>query len=280
MTSSPIEIIADFERPPVVEVVLGVQFDQPVVDLEVLAEFALAIRDEFPSRQQVEPLPRASESFGRPPDTARIELRFGGAPMPRTWFISSDQRLLVQLQADRLTFNWRRVEPEDRYPHYAVLRPKFDVLRGRLDGILKQGGRESATVDHVEVSYINELASIDRQSGETHPVLADMLTTVEDIGPDGFLPTPEDAGYMARFRIPSTEGSDVPLGRLIVSTDAAYRMADQRPIYLLKLNANLVGAFTSAEAIVDMLDLGRSWIVKGFLQLTTTEIQKTWGPLT
>lgn len=276
---TPIEIIADFERPPVVEVVLGVQFVQPVVDLEVLAEFALAIRAEFPSREQVEPLPRASESFSRPPDAARIELRFGGGPMPRTWFVGVDQRLLVQLQADRLTFNWRRVEPGDRYPHYAELRPKFDVIRGQLDDILKRSGREPATIDHVEVSYINELASVDEPSGNTHPTLANMLTTVEDIEPDGFLPKPEDAGYMARFRIQSQDGRDEPAGRLIVSTDAAYRTIDQRPIYLLKLSANLVGTFTTREAVIDMLDLGRRWIVEGFLQLTTPEIQNTWGPV-
>jgi uncharacterized protein (TIGR04255 family) len=277
---APIEIIADFERPPVVEVVLGVQFSQAVVDLEVLAEFAVAIKDEFPNREQKEPLAGASESFARPPDPPRIEFRFGAPPMPRTWFESPDRRLLVQLQADRLIFNWRRVEREDTYPHYNVLRPKFDALHEQLEGILRRQKGEPGTVDNVEVSYINELASSDEPSGYTHPGLADMLTTVASVEPGGFLPEPEDAGYMARFRIPSPDGTGKPVGRLLVSTDPAYRTSDQRPIYLLKLSANLVGTSSTREAVVDMLDLGRRWVVEGFLQLTTPAIQSTWGPLT
>jgi hypothetical protein len=60
-----IETIVDFERPPVVEVVLGTQFDQPVVDLEALSEFAVAVKDAFPGRQQLDPLPTAAEPFSR-----------------------------------------------------------------------------------------------------------------------------------------------------------------------------------------------------------------------
>ncbi len=196
--------------------------------------------------------------------------------MPRTWFVSSDQRLLVQLQDDRLNLNWRRVEPGDRYPRYAVLRPKFDELRGQLDEVLERNGREPAVVDYVEVSYINELAPAAELPGDAHPKLADMLTTVSAVGPGGFLPEPEDEGYAARFRIHSEDMSE-PVGRLVVGTDTAYRTSDQRPIYLLKLSANLVGLFTTKDAVIDMLDLGRSWIVKSFLQLTTPEIQSTWG---
>jgi uncharacterized protein (TIGR04255 family) len=275
-----IESIAEFERPPVVEVVLGVQFDRAAVDLEVLSEFATAIKAEFPNREQVEPLARSVESFARPPEGARFEFRFGGPPLPRTWFVGTDRRLLVQLQADRLTLNWRRVELGDTYPRYASLRPTFDALRTQLDEIIARLGREAPLVDQVEVTYINELASADEPSSDRHPPLASMLTTVVDLEPDGFLPPPEDVGYLARFRIHSPDGAQQPAGRLLVSTDAAYRTADQRPIYLLKLTANLVGALNTQDSVIDMLNLGRTWVVKGFLQLTTPEIQGQWGPVT
>lgn len=211
--------LADFERPPVVEVVLGVQFAESIVDLEVLAEFAVAIKSEFPNREQVETIPRSSESFSRPPEGPHIAFRLGGPPMPRTWFLSTDRRFLVQLQADRLTLNWRRVEIGDEYPRYAALRPLFDDLRGRLYEILKGLGRATPPVDHVEVSYINELASPDNWGVEAHPPLAAMLTTVAEIEADGFLPPPEDVGYMARFRIPPPHGTEEPVGRLLVSTE-------------------------------------------------------------
>ena len=277
---APIESIAEFERPPVIEVALGVQFDRAVVDLEALAEFANAIKAEFPDREQDEPLPRLTESFRRPPEGPRVEFRFGGPPMPRTWFLSSDRRLLVQLQADRLTLNWRRVEVGDEYPRYATLRPKFDAIRGQLIDILKGLGRESAQIDHVEVTYINELAESEEDSAEDrHPSLAAMLTTVNDVDADGFLPLAEDVGYLARFRIRSPDGEQA-IGRLLVSTDPAYRTSDQRPIYLLKLTASLVIPSDLEDSVIEMLNLGRSWVVHGFLQLTTKEIQANWGPIT
>lgn len=274
-----IESIAEFEKPPVVEVVFGVQFERAVIDLEALAEFATAIKAEFPNREQVEPLPRSSESFARPPEGARIEFRFGGPPMPRTWFLSSDERLLVQLQADRLTLNWRRVDVGDEYPRYAALRPKFDALFEQLADIIEGLGRETPTVDQVEVTYINELAGPDEAVGDRHPSLATMLTTIADLEPGHFLPLPEDVGYLTRFRIPSLDGG-ADVGRLLVSTDPAYRTADQRPIYLLKLTANLMGRVDTKESVIEMLNLGRSWVVNGFLQLTTPEIQAKWGPRT
>lgn len=275
-----IESIAEFERPPVVEVALGVQFDRAAVDLEVLADFATAIKAEFPRREQVEPLVRSTESFARPPEGSRFEFRFGGPPLPRTWLVSSDQRLLVQLQADRLTLNWRRVELDDAYPRYAGLRPQFDGLRGRLAEIISGLGRDRPIIDQVEVSYINELAGPDQPAAARHPALAGMLATVVDVGSGGFLPPPEDAGYLARFRIPAPDGTEQPAGRLLVSTDPAYRTADQRPIYLLKLTANLVGALATEESVIDMLNLGRRWVVNGFLQLTTPDVQAQWGPVT
>lgn len=275
-----IESIAEFERPPVVEVVLGVQFDRAAVDLEVLAEFATAIKAEFPMREQVEPLARSTESFARPANGPRFEFRFGGPPLPRTWFLGADQRLLVQLQADRLMLNWRRVELGDTYPRYATLRPKFDALREQVGGIISRLGRDRPVVDQVEVTYINELAGTHEPAPDRHPPLAGMLTTIVDLGSGGFLPLPEDVGYLARFRIPAPDGSGEPIGRLLVSTDAAYRKADQQPIYLLKLTANFVGRLTTEESVIDMLNIGRSWVVNGFLQLTTPEIQAQWGPIT
>lgn len=272
-----IQSIAEFERPPVVEVVLGVQFAESAVDLEVLAEFASAIRAEYPSRQQVEPLARATESFTRPADGPRFELRLGGSPLPRTWFVSSDQRLLVQLQGDRLILNWRRVDMGDEYPRFETLRPRFDSLRAELGAIIERLGRKRPAVDQVEVTYINELADPLNLAPDRHPALAQMLTTIAGPPSGGFLPPPEDEGYLARFRITSERAASEPMGRLLVSTDAAYRTADQAPIYLLKLTANLGGELREEAAIIESLDLGRNWIVNGFLQLTAPELHERWG---
>jgi uncharacterized protein (TIGR04255 family) len=270
-----IESIAEFDRPPVVEVVLGVQFDADTIDLEVLAEFARDIKPMFPMRRRLEPLQRTRESFHRPPPNAGIEFRFG-PPLPLTQFLTPDDRFMVQLQGDRLTLNWRRVEQDDKYPRYRVLRPKFDEVFMMLLAVLERCGRDIRPLDYVEVSYTNELATDGESGGNAHPGLANMLTTLRDTETGGFLPRPEDVGFQARFRIPSPEDGLNPVGRLTVTTEPGYRSIDQRPIYLLMLRAGLIGAFAPGEVNV-IMDIGREWVVKGFLELTTPAIQETWG---
>lgn len=273
-----IETIVEFERPPVIEVVFGTQFGAAVVDLEVLAEFARSVRGEFPGREQIEPLPRAFESFDRPSAGTHIEFRFGGPPLPRTRFISTDERTLLQLQADRFLFNWRRVSADDEYPRYETLRPRFDALRQRLTEVLDGLGRPMPQVDHVEVSYINELTIPGRPSTRKHASLAALVSTVNDLPRSAFLPDPEDVAYSARFRIPRADGTG-PTGRFIARTEPAYRSADGQPIHLLTLTANLVGSFANDTEVIDALDLGRRWVVNGFLEMTTPELHASWRRL-
>lgn len=276
--SLDIEQIVDFGSPPVVEVALGVQFTQSVIDLEVLAELARALRTEFPHRQQIEPLMRVSERFERPGATGFLDFRLG-VPLPRTWFVSTDQRYLLQAQSDRLIFNWRRVEVGDAYPRYRAIRPKFDELRERLGRILADLGRPAPVIDLVEVTYINELAGLGPTSPEQHPPLGRLLRTVSDLGDGTFLPEPEDAGFVARYRIAPEEGGQ-PIGRLAVRTDPGYRTSDHQPIYLLNLTANIVGNYSNDDQVKECFDLGRKWVVRGFLDLTATDLQQRWEPET
>src|SRR3954469_22670112 len=105
-----------FRRPPVAEVALAVQFDAPVVDVEILGQLVTRLKSEFPDREQQPALPPMVEPTGllNPP---QIELQFG--PMPvfgRTWLLTTDGHHLVQIQSDRLVFNWRRLNADVEYP--------------------------------------------------------------------------------------------------------------------------------------------------------------------
>jgi hypothetical protein len=176
--------------------------------------------------------------------------------------------------------NWRRVAVGDEYPRYKALRPKFDELRETLRGILAKLGRPAPQTNHVEVSYSNELLLGSWNAPDAHPPLSTFLTTVCEppSAADSFLPAPEDTTYGARYRIHHATSREVPAGRLVVITDAAYRTSDLRPIYLLRLSAYLVGTFTEEGEITETLDRGREWVVKGFLDMVKPEIQRDWGP--
>src|SRR4051794_28602696 len=73
--SQPIDDLGSYERPPVTELVLGVQFSAPVIDLDVLASFGLRVKDGLPRREYHPPLLRAEESFGGRPKTPPLQLQ-------------------------------------------------------------------------------------------------------------------------------------------------------------------------------------------------------------
>src|SRR4051812_34284793 len=99
--------LVTFERPPVNEVVLSVQFATEVVDeVGMLANFWPQVREAFPLHEKQPPLPPMTEEFGLPSGDGP-QFQFLQGPMaPRYWFVSSDKTSLIQVQADRFTLNW------------------------------------------------------------------------------------------------------------------------------------------------------------------------------
>jgi uncharacterized protein (TIGR04255 family) len=265
-----------YRKAPVSEVVLGVQFSQPVVDLDVLASFAAAVRGAYPGRAYHEPLPPIVERF----DVASgVNLQFmfnPGGRLPRVWFTSEDDRRIVQLQADRLIFNWRRLALGEDYPRYDRLREALDDHLRTLRAVVADVRPTLAplVVNHAEVTYINEVDIPGSRPGGEHfgldRILRDLTTH------DGsFLPRPEDATWQARYRIPSPT-QDEPAGRLYVSAQPGYRTADQMPIYTLKLTANLVSEMLDDAAVGRALETGHEWAVRGFDDLVSEEMQDLW----
>jgi uncharacterized protein (TIGR04255 family) len=277
--ATSIDDLISFGRPPVSEVVLGVQFSEPVVDLDVLATFVLRTRGELPGREQHDPLATVEETFAATPAPRRIQLRVvPGFVLPRAWFISADDSQLVQLQADRFVFNWRRMRPHDRYPRYAKLRPVFERHLATLRSCLVEAGRPPGAVNLAEVTYINELSWPDAPNDQ-HPPLSRALQVVGDVSGEGFLPQAEDTTFHTRFRIPDPQTDETPAGRLYVSAEPALRSADLVPIYLLKMTAHIVMPMPDDSAMIRALDLGREWAVRAFDQVTTPEFKAVWQPV-
>ena len=92
-----------FRRPPVSEVVIGVQFQSPILTPVHLGLYYQKIKDRFPHTATRPPLPPVFESF----ETVPTMMLSMPADMfqPRMWFSSADGFSLVQLQSGRLNFN-------------------------------------------------------------------------------------------------------------------------------------------------------------------------------
>jgi uncharacterized protein (TIGR04255 family) len=269
---TPADQPVNFQDPPVTEVVLAIQFAERVVDLEVLAEFTRRVKDDFPGRSQRQPLPPMQEEAVEGQLVPQISLEFTSEfQMPRTWFASEDETKILQLQEDRFVFNWQRPDPNAAdYPRYRTLREWFRERLGQLEASVAAAGKEMPGTNFCEVTYVNQVAPGD---GEERLGLADILSPIQR--PDyGFLPAPENQQYGARFRIGAAE--DGPRGALYVSSAPATR-PDGTPIHVINLTSRLVPGESDPEAAWNALDLGREWIVKGFVDLTTKEMHRRWG---
>jgi uncharacterized protein (TIGR04255 family) len=273
---APADQPVTFRKPPVTEVVLAIQFEQPVIDLEVLAEFTAQVKAEFPQRSQHPPLPRMAEDLSVPPSAPSISLELAsGFLMPRTWFMSADNTRILQLQEDRFVFNWQRPNPVDAlYPRYQQLREGFREHLAQLVKSIQAVGKEVPGTNFCEVTYVNQVTH-DTSASADPPELGDILTPVATPTYD-FLFAPEDQQYSARFRITSPGEDGLTRGRLYVSSAPTFR-PDGTLLYILNLTSRLVPEGPGSDAAWAALDLGREWIVKGFVDLTTKKMHDQWG---
>src|SRR2546422_5562505 len=121
--------IPDFDNPPVVEVVLSIQFE-PLEGLHT-AHLGLLwgqFRDRFPRTEDQPPLNRVIEDLepSVPPEAGGIRIEFFDRfPSPRLWFLNEDGTELIQVQQDRFIHNWRTVGEGKKYPRYERIRESF-----------------------------------------------------------------------------------------------------------------------------------------------------------
>jgi uncharacterized protein (TIGR04255 family) len=264
----------DFEDPPLNEVVFSVQFDGEVIDeVGVLAEFWQKISAEFPKHEKQPPLPPASESFDVPPPAPELQLRLmQGVPPQRYWFLSEDGTLIVQVQADRLMFNWRQVTGDEEYPHYDVLAPRFAELLETFLGC-EAVEADAASVDWVELQYINPVETQGEE--QTHGQLARILNFLVADPPRAVLPPVEDTQLQQRFRIRDDDGQ--PRGRLYLTAVPAFRTADAAPVYVITLLARgRPHPGDLREGVRGFLDRAHDLIVRGFVEVTTPEMHTLW----
>ena len=262
-----------FRHPPVTEVALSIQLDRPLVDLDVLAVLTPQLRAEFPQREQHPPLPPLLEDFGGPQAVPMFQFELTTQfSLPRSWFISSDSSKLLQLQADRFVFNWRKQADSDVYPRYSTLRALFSARLQELWDAIASSGKQLPAINFCEVTYVNQI-DVGTAPGEPHPDLGDILNLARPWERRDFLPAPEDAQFRARFRVGS---DDNPIGRLYVSAEPVFR-PDGSPIYVATLVSRMAPQGDEMDAVWQSLDTGREWVVKGFKELTTEKMHRIWN---
>ena len=125
-----------------------------------------------------------------------------------------------------------------------------------------------------EVTYVNhiKLTADVMDEGPFGRVLQQVNPTNGE-----FLSSPETARYWASYII--DEGSG-PLGRLLVNAEHMTAKEELIPVLFLNLTARGKPLSTGLDGVLDFLDIGRKWIVKGFVDITTPLQHERWGLIT
>jgi uncharacterized protein (TIGR04255 family) len=258
-----------FMTPPVVETVLGVEF-RPLAGWTV-AHFGLfwqEVRSEYPVVESKPPLGSMVERFGREawvPQGPQLEVVMAEPPA-RCWYISSEGGQLLQLQRDRLLHNWRKAG--DPYPRYPETRQRFASMWDRFLMFLDREGLDHPEVGQCEVTYVNHI-----ERGDAWDVIADAprVLTLLNEPTLAFLPKPEVVVLDARYVMPDEQG------RLRVIFQPAIRNTDGKEILQLTLTARGRPKTAATADLLAWLDLGREWVVRGFVDLTTDRAKAIWG---
>ncbi len=198
------EPLPSFDKPPLVEVVLGVQFS-PLEALKTphYGDFWQTIKNEFPTLEDHPPLPPTIERFGTagPPTIEFTNV----PPIRRSWFVSPDKTGIIQLQRDRFLHNWRRVQESDTYPRYDQVMKPFLAKLELFSKFVADNNLGELKHNQYELTYVNRIAQDEAwisnaQTGRIFPDLCWRTTS------DRFLPEPEAVNWNTKFVLPENSG--------------------------------------------------------------------------
>ena len=107
--------LPDFDNPPVIETVLGVQFTPlPKFGIPHYGLYWEKIKKAYDHYEVHPPIVSVPDERGTDGEFL-IDLARG--PNFRCWFIDESNNNLIQLQKDRFILNWRKVKGDEAYPH-------------------------------------------------------------------------------------------------------------------------------------------------------------------
>ena len=264
--------IPSYKKPPVIEVVWSVQFAKlPWLTAAHTGLFWQTIREIYPKCEEQAPIEQKDEPEELlQPAQAQVEF-LAKPPLCRQWFISENGNELVQLQPDRFCVNWRKVKADDSYPRYEYMRELFAPRWKQFCEFTQAEGGGLPQVDVLEMTYVNHIFKEEGWStpgdiGKVFPVISFQKKS-------DFLPPPASLGSNMVFDLKQARG------RLHVSCRHAKLLeGEKRELFRLELVARGRPERTDPEGLLLWFSEAREWIVRGFADLTDSDIQvKEWG---
>jgi len=266
--------LPEYEKPPINEVVLGVQFEElDSLQTPQLGYIWRSYRDRFPKTKEQPPLEPAVEQFGvRTGRRQVMRLMLSPTPRrPRLWFLNEEETQLVQVQQDRFVRNWRKRDNAQEYPRYRNLRGLFQRDFETFRGLVESEQWGTVEANQCEVTYVNVITA--GEGWQDHGELDKVLTVFTRTYSDNWLDKPEEATVNLQFVLGE---ADEPVGRLHIVANPVYHVPTNQPAIRLTLTARGKPDGEGIDGIMQFLDRGHEEIVRGFTSITTAAMHKVW----
>lgn len=264
-TLSP-RLLPDFGRPPVVEVVAGIQFEPQ----ECLRPFETAAlrdlwREAYPLVQEQPPLPPTIETYPGGEPAFQV---FVGPPPTRLWFLTGDLDSLVQLQPDQLHVNWRAMDEGNRYPRWDWVRDRFEARVREVFRFVQERTDREPAIRQVEVTYINAIELDDGTPAGLDRLFAQWST----VSSQHYLGVPRQFKATLVFDI---DGMGRPPVRLYVDAGPGTRPSGV-PSSFLTLTVRGAPLKETVDSALQFAEEAHEHIVRSFAELTPPIMHTQW----
>lgn len=264
----------DFVHPPIIELVLGAQFDRlPDFTSGHLGLFwsELGTSDWGRPKDDV-PLDDQFETFQRPrlPSPTSIQLTLTSSPIPGRFLLhhSSGDRL-IQVQPSRFHFNWRK--QGGFYPSFRKLIGEFEQQFATFSRFASKCGLGEVKVNQWELTYVNAFPQ-----GQYWRTPADWSTFLP--GLFGSLFPADEIGLVLENRKAEWSYEIAPKrGRLYLSAAPGRVAGEDVDSVLLRLTARGPATSRDAAGLRAGLDCGHDAAVGAFLKVSSKDSQEKWG---
>jgi uncharacterized protein (TIGR04255 family) len=259
---------AIFQKAPLTEVICGVEFNAPDFSSVHFGMYWQEIRERFPT------FPTDRPPIGEIPVLPFLP------KLRRVWFQSADKQKLIQLQADKFLYNWRKLDENDQYPHfqevYQAFEGEWQKFQTWWSDIQKSNPPSFSEPEfqsflrflqpiRYELTYINQ---IDVSLGWSNP--GEHQKVFNFIGRSWescTLGQPALQNTNLEFVLPNG------LGTLSVVVSQAMKL-DETPLLFCELTAR------SPDARVELsrwFEAAHQNVVQTFIDLLQEDIKKIWG---
>ncbi len=259
----------DWKRPPVIEVVLGVQFDAlPALTNGHLGWFWGDMHADFPNSDDVPPIPPVVEAFGDEVPFGFPALGFRPATGDsRLRMTTDDGTRMIQVQNGWLVVNWTK-KGDAEYPGFTGVKTLYDEAMRRFAAFLEERKLGVIRPNLWEVTYIDHLPA-----GTVWNTLADLPRVFPGLFGNGQCAngTNEAVNSTWAWRL-----SPQP-GRLWVSVQSARTSSEpERDVLLVRSIARGPLGTDKAGSLDEALNFGRSSVVDAFMGLASDEAKRYW----